>query len=456
MVPYYSLGFPTVPLVLNPPYYPPSFPIPPVIYNEYDNRALQTASQKRSATAVKSSQPSKQRCLNNSVSGGGSGGKKSFVTCIYCNNYNTWRSSNPPKSLICSACGHILFLEKLPSNHKKGQSAHSLGGSDLSSNSNDSQILVVNNRMRSMDPDYYGRHALLIRDVRHVISGLLYRVEKAILKEERQIQDDVQDVLSDLLSRVEHYLLGHLHCCCLQPALSQRHFIQCNKCDLWFHTSCVGVDSRKLGLIEDFLCPWCDTEHLMKSQFEKLAEEQPAICPFCKRQFPRPCNLSRHLHSQHGMKWSLHMQLHVDLDEYLNQEMPIPEGSQKVAQPLCDGCFYRMNKDIIEKFPMDKKRSRFLLRKLKAKPAIWWVNKVILIRRNGVFLRGVIQELKSRGEVSVCINGVTSIINPLFEGNQDIRFPILGDTYELELLKAIPYDQVRDVERDSKIFLCHC
>ena len=228
MVPTFSLGFPTVPLVLHPPYYPPSFPVPPMTYNEYDNRPLQAASQKRSATAVKSSQASKQRCLNNSVSGGG-GGKKSFVTCIYCNNYNTWRSSNPPKSLICSACGHILFLEKLPRS------------SDLSNNSNDSQILVVNNRMRSMDPDYYGRHALLIRDIRHVISGLLYRVEKAILKEERQIQDDVQDVLSDILSRVEHYLLGHLHCCCLQPALSQRHFIQCNKCDLWFHTSCVGI-----------------------------------------------------------------------------------------------------------------------------------------------------------------------------------------------------------------------
>ena len=177
--------------------------------------------------------------------------------------------------------------------------------------------------------------ASILHDVKLVLNSLLSRVEKIVLKEERQIQEDVQTIVSNLLTRVEQYTAGHLHCCCFQPSFVQRHFIQCNKCDVWYHTSCVGVDSRKLGLIEDFLCPWCDTDHTMKLQFDKLAEEQPAICPLCKRQFPRPCNLSRHLHSRHGMKWSLHMQLHVDLDEYLDQELPLCANASSPAQLLC-------------------------------------------------------------------------------------------------------------------------
>ena len=209
--------------------------------------------------------------------------------------------------------------------------------------------------------------ASILHDVKLVLNSLLARVEKIVLKEERQIQEDVQTIMSNLLTRVEQYTAGHLHCCCFQPSFVQRHFIQCNKCDVWYHTSCVGVDSRKLGLIEDFLCPWCDTDHTMKLQFEKLAEEQPAICPLCKRQFPRPCNLSRHLHSRHGMKWSLHMQLHVDLDEYLDQDLPLCANASSPAQPLCEGCFFRENEDVLKRFPMDKKRLRFLLRKLRAK-----------------------------------------------------------------------------------------
>lgn len=295
--------------------------------------------------------------------------------------------------------------------------------------------------------------ASILHDVKLVLNSLLARVEKIVLKEERQIQEDVQTIVSNLLTRVEQYTAGHLHCCCFQPSFVQRHFIQCNKCDVWYHTSCVGVDSRKLGLIEDFLCPWCDTDHAMKLQFDKLAEEQPAICPLCKRQFPRPCNLSRHLHSRHGMKWSLHMQLHVDLDEYLDQELPLCANASSPAQLLCEGCFFRENEDVLKRFPMDKKRLRFLLRKLRAKPIQWWVNRSILVRKDGAFVKGTICGLRPRGEVNVRIDESVSLFGPLFDGNRNARIPILGFTYELELWRAVPYDQPRDSKRDIKLFL---
>ena len=295
--------------------------------------------------------------------------------------------------------------------------------------------------------------ASILHDVKLVLSSLLARVEKIVLKEEKQIQEDVQTVVANLLTRVEQYAAGRLHCCCFQPSFAQRHFIQCNRCDVWYHTSCVGVDSRKLGLIEDFLCPWCDTQHAMKRQFDKLAEEQPAICPLCKRQFPRPCNLSRHLHSRHGMKWSLHMQLHVDLDEFLDQELPLCASAAAPARLLCEGCFFRDNEDVLRRFPMDKKRLRFLLRKLRAKPAQWWVNRAILVRKGDRFVRGTICGLRPRGEVNVRIDGAVSLFGPLFDGNRNARLPILGFTYELELWRAVPYDQPRDSKRDIQLFL---
>lgn len=301
--------------------------------------------------------------------------------------------------------------------------------------------------------------ASLLHDVKLVLHTLLARVEKTVLKEERQLQEDVQTVLSNLLTRVEQYAAGSLHCCCLQPSFAQRHFIQCTQCDVWYHTSCVGVDSRKLGLLEDFLCPWCDTQHLMKLQFAKLAEEQPAICPLCKREFPRPCNLSRHLHSRHGMKWSLHMQLHVDLNDYLDQDLPLCPTASAPAQFLCEGCYFRANEAVESKYPMDKKRLRFLLRKLRAKPVQWWVNRTILVLKDGRFVQGTICGLRPRGEVNVRIDGSVSLFGPLFDGNRNARLPILGFTYELELWRAVPYNQPRDIQRDIKLFLrrsCSC
>ena len=248
--------------------------------------------------------------------------------------------------------------------------------------------------------------------------------------------------------------VGLLHCRCLQPAFPQRHFIQCDRCDRWFHTSCVGVDSRKLACIVSFVCPWCGD----RTHTEELAEEEerPCVCPLCKRVFPRPCNLSRHLHAKHNMKWNTHVLLHMVFDDYLDQEKPkTPAKLTPIDRPLrlvCDGCYAAPGSD---KYRMDKAQFRFLLRKLRMKPAQWWVGKEVRIWdvKKKQYMAGCIRSIRPRNEFCVRLsNGTSNYLSNLFDPVRKVRLLILNGCFELELFRAFPTPAQRSIANDIKLF----
>ena len=99
--------------------------------------------------------------------------------------------------------------------------------------------------------------SLLFVSVERVLTAVIQKVDRTVTKQKKSLYEECKHVLNQLYSRVELYCQGNLHCCCFSPYLPQRHFIQCNSCNLWFHTSCVNVDSRRISNIVTFVCSWC-------------------------------------------------------------------------------------------------------------------------------------------------------------------------------------------------------
>ena len=46
-------------------------------------------------------------------------------------------------------------------------------------------------------------------------------------------------------------------CVCMQPSNPNMLYIQCNKCEEWFHGQCMGLSKAKAEAIEEFFCPQC-------------------------------------------------------------------------------------------------------------------------------------------------------------------------------------------------------
>lgn len=99
--------------------------------------------------------------------------------------------------------------------------------------------------------------SLLLASVERVLTAVVQKVNRTLTKQKKFLYEECKHVLNQLYSRVELYCQGNLHCCCFSPYIPQRHFIQCNNCSLWFHTSCVNVDSRRISNIVTFVCSWC-------------------------------------------------------------------------------------------------------------------------------------------------------------------------------------------------------
>lgn len=66
-----------------------------------------------------------------------------------------------------------------------------------------------------------------------------------------------------------------IYCVCRQPALNQ-FMIQCDKCQDWFHGSCVGITLQRAANIKEFYCPPCSSRDPSLSTLFKTSEgEEP-------------------------------------------------------------------------------------------------------------------------------------------------------------------------------------
>ena len=382
----------------------------------------------------------------------------SHTICPYCQKRNPVESTDPPSILTCFACNTPIPIIRryLHDYHGQLDADRSLELPCLRG--------VVDPALREAKLVAYtstvlsGRRCSFstqIREIQKLLSALVAKVDKRVTRELHHTEEECQQVVESLLVRVEQYCNGELHCHCLQPAFAQRHFIQCDVCDLWFHTSCVGVDSRKLAGIESFVCPWCADPKQTQTEAAQTEETKTCVCPLCDRVFPRPCNLSRHLHAKHSMKWHTHVMLHLDVNDYLEVEPKacnLTRGT--VTHRICDGCY--ASEHATEEYNMTKSQFRFLLRKLRVKPPQWWVGKEVRVwdSRTEKMVLGVIKCIRPRSEFCIKLkNGSTTMVGNLFDPQYRIRLLILNGNFELELFYALPTKWIRDVHSDVRLFI---
>lgn len=64
-----------------------------------------------------------------------------------------------------------------------------------------------------------------------------------------------------------------IYCICRQPALNQ-FMIQCDKCQDWFHGSCVGITLQRAANIKEFYCPLCTVKDPSLSTIFKPSENE--------------------------------------------------------------------------------------------------------------------------------------------------------------------------------------
>lgn len=205
------------------------------------------------------------------------------------------------------------------------------------------------------------------------------------------------------------------------------------------------------------------------------------------------------------MKWSTHMILHMDVDNYLKQECFIPDEETKKKekekeQSTTNIYAKKYNKSLKnteeqetneenasgnneeseemeeeseeeettnehesdaspqeeKKLPLTKSNTRYLLRKLRSKPRQWWINKTLKVYKGPTegYWEGSIKTIRPRNEMIIkYVNGQTETLVNLYDLKYNIKLPILRGTYELELAHAIPYPIQRDAASDIAIFV---
>lgn len=375
------------------------------------------------------------------------------VMCSFCLKRNTVLSPTLPDAVQCVSCGRSFPLVR--------RFIHEFAGSTVEDTLELPCLRGVTEpaRREALLKQYVSTvlsarrcsYSSLVRDVNKLMMSVVSRVERMLVKEEKHVQEECSLLMSTLLLRVEQYSRGELHCFCFQPFMPQRHFIQCDRCDVWYHTSCVGIDSRKLATITSFLCPWCRTSEEDAPQLVK-SDEGPCSCPYCGRVFPRPCNLSRHLHAKHGMKWTTHVSIHMNVSDYLDTCPTSRPRSSQYSQ-LCTGCYAADG--ALEEYEMDKSHYRFLLRKLRTKPSQWWIGKEVKIwsEEEKDLCHGVIRCIRPRSDFCIRLrNGKMVTANNLFDPERRVRLIILNGFFELELYHALPISHVREAKRDLELF----
>ena len=307
----------------------------------------------------------------------------------------------------------------------------------------------------------------ILREVTKLMNNYLTRVEKTVKKEEKMVEEECQTVMNGLLRKAEQYVNGELYCHCFQPYVSSRYFIQCDECTMWYHTSCVGIDSRKLPSISTFTCSWCLREKSSQGEVKEVDIQEPqeaqeaqevqeviCTCPYCNRLFSRPCNLSRHLHSKHNIKWETHQVIHSDhKNDYLEIKLPGKSLRDASKRELFKGCF--MVEKATKEYQMTVPQFRFLLRQIRGKPSVWWRGRELRLwnEEKKEYELVIIKTTRPRNEF--CIqheSGVVSIISNLFDPALKIRLLIISGYFELELYHALPQPYVRDTSRDLERF----
>ena len=385
------------------------------------------------------------------------------VICIYCFKRNTLQTPKPPSILQCYSCGGVFpvvkrFIHDYSGSYEEESSLELPFLHNLTSTSE--RRRAIDSYLQSVLVGRRCNYSSSLRDIQKVLTSMVSKVDRLVTKEQKHIDEECRGLMDSLVMRVDQYLNGELHCCCFQPAYPQRHFIQCDVCDMWFHTSCVGIDSRKLAATTSFTCPWCLTlpeVQLKKSGMQEMVveDEQECICPFCKRVFPRPCNLSRHLHAKHNMKWNTHRMLHVDVDDYLEMTIKSMHSYKNISKKeLFEGCF--VVEEVLQEFGMDISHYRFLLRKLRVKPSQWWVGRDIRVwdPSQQLYRLGTVKCIRPRSDYCISFSdGSSMTIGSLFDPVFKVRLLILNGSFELELYHALPTPRVRDIQKDLHLFI---
>lgn len=96
-----------------------------------------------------------------------------------------------------------------------------------------------------------------------------------------------------------------LYCICKTPYDESRVMIACDKCDEWYHTACVDLSEAELELIDQFVCPVCQSlnpgmvsSYKMRC-FRGASSAQPSSPSACNKAARLP--LSKYCSDECGM-----------------------------------------------------------------------------------------------------------------------------------------------------------
>ncbi|KAG2224489.1 hypothetical protein INT45_010555 [Circinella minor] len=91
-------------------------------------------------------------------------------------------------------------------------------------------------------------------------NGLAYHRDRCKYKEretteEEETSSQQRDELVDEDNEEEQYTVESIKCVCEKPSEDNGNMIQCDRCRMWQHLHCVGVEQK--DIVNDYVCPYC-------------------------------------------------------------------------------------------------------------------------------------------------------------------------------------------------------
>ena len=59
-----------------------------------------------------------------------------------------------------------------------------------------------------------------------------------------------------------------LYCICRKPYNASLVYISCDICECWFHAKCVGLTSKQVDAVDEFVCPGCEASTGQKTSWK--------------------------------------------------------------------------------------------------------------------------------------------------------------------------------------------
>lgn len=79
---------------------------------------------------------------------------------------------------------------------------------------------------------------------------------------DEQMAKDMKEYICVECTKKKQEREDELYCICRLPYDETRFYIGCDKCNDWFHGSCVGITQEEAEVVEEYICPRCNSSNI--------------------------------------------------------------------------------------------------------------------------------------------------------------------------------------------------